>query len=122
GGWSMNRRATGFSALKKTISSGEAGRLERLVGIEPTTPAWKAEVLPLNYSRNGERACPGRGDVQAFVRPLGLSGEMGLPASGEIPYLPRTMATPASSAKPQSNVRAAQAMAKQKALEKKAKT
>ncbi len=32
------------------------------------------------------------------------------------------MATPATSAKPQSNVRAAQAMAKQKALEKKAKT
>ena len=23
----------------------------RLDGIEPTTPAWKAEVLPLNYSR-----------------------------------------------------------------------
>ena len=26
-------------------------RLVRLDGIEPTTPAWKAEVLPLNYSR-----------------------------------------------------------------------
>lgn len=25
--------------------------MERLDGIEPTTPAWKAEVLPLNYSR-----------------------------------------------------------------------
>jgi hypothetical protein len=23
----------------------------RLDGIEPSTPAWKAEVLPLNYSR-----------------------------------------------------------------------
>ena len=27
------------------------GELVRLDGIEPTTPAWKAEVLPLNYSR-----------------------------------------------------------------------
>lgn len=24
--------------------------LERVVGIEPTTSAWKAEVLPLNYT------------------------------------------------------------------------
>src|SRR5690606_10421608 len=32
-------------------SSASTLRLVRLVGIEPTTPAWKAEVLPLNYSR-----------------------------------------------------------------------
>ena len=25
--------------------------MERAMGIEPTTPAWKAEVLPLNYTR-----------------------------------------------------------------------
>ena len=25
--------------------------LERVVGIEPTPSAWKAEVLPLNYTR-----------------------------------------------------------------------
>ena len=25
--------------------------LERVIGIEPTTSAWKAEVLPLNYTR-----------------------------------------------------------------------
>ena len=25
--------------------------LERVVGIEPTSSAWKAEVLPLNYTR-----------------------------------------------------------------------
>ncbi len=25
--------------------------LERVMGIEPTLSAWKAEVLPLNYSR-----------------------------------------------------------------------
>ena len=26
--------------------------MERVMGIEPTTSAWKAEVLPLNYTRN----------------------------------------------------------------------
>ena len=26
-------------------------RMERVMGIEPTTSAWKAEVLPLNYTR-----------------------------------------------------------------------
>jgi hypothetical protein len=26
-------------------------RLERVMGIEPTLPAWKAGVLPLNYTR-----------------------------------------------------------------------
>ena len=25
--------------------------LERVMGIDPTTSAWKAEVLPLNYTR-----------------------------------------------------------------------
>jgi hypothetical protein len=25
--------------------------LERVMGIEPTTSAWKAEVLPVNYTR-----------------------------------------------------------------------
>jgi hypothetical protein len=27
------------------------GSLERAMGIEPTHPAWKAGVLPLNYAR-----------------------------------------------------------------------
>lgn len=26
--------------------------MERVMGIEPTTSAWKAEVLPVNYTRN----------------------------------------------------------------------
>ena len=26
-------------------------RMERVMGIEPTRPAWKAGVLPLNYTR-----------------------------------------------------------------------
>jgi type IV pilus assembly protein PilC len=47
---------------------------------------------------------------------------MGIAGPRRNPLFRATMATPASSAKPQSNVRAAQAMAKQKALEKKAKT
>ncbi len=29
--------------------------LERVMGIEPTYPAWKAGVLPLNYTRNSQR-------------------------------------------------------------------
>ena len=31
--------------------------MERVMGIEPTTSAWKAEVLPLNYARG---ACGSR--------------------------------------------------------------
>ena len=27
--------------------------VERVMGIEPTYPAWKAGVLPLNYTRTG---------------------------------------------------------------------
>ena len=27
--------------------------LERVMGIEPTRPAWKAGILPLNYTRMG---------------------------------------------------------------------
>ena len=29
--------------------------LERVAGIEPASSAWKAEVLPLNYTRNATR-------------------------------------------------------------------
>ena len=47
---------------------------------------------------------------------------MEIAATRGSPLFRPTMATPATSAKPQSSVRAAQAMAKQKALEKKAKT
>ena len=31
----------------------EAFALERVMGIEPTRPAWKAGILPLNYTRTG---------------------------------------------------------------------
>ena len=32
------------------------GAMERETGIEPAPSAWKAEVLPLNYSRTGNEA------------------------------------------------------------------
>ena len=31
-------------------------RMERVMGIEPTRPAWKAGILPLNYTRMGLRS------------------------------------------------------------------
>ena len=96
----------------------------RLDGIEPTTPAWKAEVLPLNYSRGtAPEACRDRMGIQAFVHNSdGVGVKWGLPTPEEVAYFDPTMATPATSGKPQSSVRAAQALAKQKALEKRAKT
>ena len=35
----------------------KAFALERVMGIEPTRPAWKAGILPLNYTRIS--TCPG---------------------------------------------------------------
>jgi hypothetical protein len=29
--------------------------MERVMGIEPTPSAWKAEVLPLNYTRSSQK-------------------------------------------------------------------
>ena len=34
-------------------------KLERVMGIEPTSSAWKAEVLPLNYTRSVRYLFPG---------------------------------------------------------------
>ena len=37
---------------QKTMSERKRGlKMERVMGIEPTLSAWKAEVLPLNYTR-----------------------------------------------------------------------
>ena len=33
-------------------------RMERVMGIEPTRPAWKAGILPLNYTRMGSVYVP----------------------------------------------------------------
>ena len=37
-------------------------RSKRVMGIEPTYPAWKAGVLPLNYTRVYVKLCENRGD------------------------------------------------------------
>lgn len=39
-------------------ATGTDGQMVRAVGIEPTTPAWKAGVLPLNYARRGRGGQP----------------------------------------------------------------
>ena len=41
--------------LPDQTRSGRPPCLERVMGIEPTSSAWKAEVLPLNYTR--EASC-----------------------------------------------------------------
>ena len=42
----MNKKKTKTDTLKSIRYY-----LERVMGIEPTWSAWKAEVLPLNYTR-----------------------------------------------------------------------
>ena len=40
------------SRIKTTAHpKGEPLFLERMMGVEPTLPAWEAEVLPMNYIR-----------------------------------------------------------------------
>lgn len=36
-------------AIKKAVPHGTA--MERMMGIEPTSQAWEARVLPMNYTR-----------------------------------------------------------------------
>ena len=54
-GGAHDRNRTGDLVLTKDVlyRLSYVGRhtLERVVGIEPTPSAWKAEVLPLNYTR-----------------------------------------------------------------------
>ena len=38
--------------------------LERVKGFEPSSSAWKAEVLPLNYTRNSVLAFGGGGRIR----------------------------------------------------------
>ena len=45
--------------------------LERVMGIEPTSSAWKAEVLPLNYTRLAITSPNSlRGSIQIFASRL----------------------------------------------------
>ena len=36
---------------REAVPKGTTSLLERVMGIEPTRPAWKAGILPLNYTR-----------------------------------------------------------------------
>src|SRR5262245_42495476 len=45
--------AAGSSSGVPAGPRGRHGRMERVMGIEPTSSAWEAEVLPLNYTRGG---------------------------------------------------------------------
>ena len=38
--------------------------LERMMGVEPTLPAWEAEVLPMNYIRVYVQYITPRGKIQ----------------------------------------------------------
>ena len=41
-----------MNVLKGLADMGVKRKMERAMGIEPTCEAWKASVLPLNYTRN----------------------------------------------------------------------
>lgn len=43
--------------LQKNGGVGNKAELERVMGIEPTTDAWEASVLPLNYTRPVGEVC-----------------------------------------------------------------
>ena len=40
-----------FDLPAKDLTPARDCSMERVMGIEPTSSAWKAEVLPLNYTR-----------------------------------------------------------------------
>ena len=52
-----------ITALKKKKTGDE---VERVIGIEPTQPAWKAGALPLSYTR---KSWSGRRDLNPRLRP-----------------------------------------------------
>ena len=49
------RRDQPRHAERAGIPLAPMGKLERVMGIEPTLSAWEAEVLPLNYTREAAR-------------------------------------------------------------------
>ena len=56
-----NAKATAYAVafvyillLTKKSAHKRGGNLERVMGIEPTQSAWKADVLPLNYTRKSK--------------------------------------------------------------------
>lgn len=52
----------------RVLISEHPARLERVTGIEPARPAWKAGILPLNYTRVTRYIIPHRSFfVKCFV-------------------------------------------------------
>ena len=50
-------------------------RLERVAGIEPASSAWKAEVLPLNYTRRLDTLVVGEGFEPSKAKPSDLQSD-----------------------------------------------
>ena len=48
---------------------------ERVAGIEPASSAWKAEVLPLNYTRRLETLVVGEGFEPSKAKPSDLQSD-----------------------------------------------
>ena len=51
-GGATERVREGFSKKSRRKRCGACDDVERVMGIEPTRPAWKAGILPLNYTRD----------------------------------------------------------------------
>ena len=60
--FAVGKRATEIEEIDHAVRSGDRGRrlhlpgklwiiMERAMGIEPTSEAWEASILPLNYAR-----------------------------------------------------------------------
>jgi hypothetical protein len=57
-----------YSPPKLFANRAKPEDLERVMGIEPTSSAWKAEVLPLNYTRlNFQSPSPNPGFTHHFA-------------------------------------------------------
>jgi hypothetical protein len=65
-----------YMGLMSSSASVSNTTLERVVGIEPTSSAWKAEVLPLNYTRaDGVRICRHHRRGSFLLNPYLVEGE-----------------------------------------------
>lgn len=47
----VGRAIVGILYCREVQDGGRGAELERVMGIEPTSSAWEAEVLPLNHTR-----------------------------------------------------------------------
>ena len=56
------------------------------MGIEPTSSAWKAEVLPLNYTRCGDRAYHALTEILMFGPIAGGGGRIRTSEGGAVRF------------------------------------